>query len=79
LKPASKDLGHHRIFIRGNCLKYVIARGALKREQVAAQARWYDAGEQHLGLAHRTGGAPKFNERDDGRKELRLGHDASLE
>jgi hypothetical protein len=41
--------------------------------------RRHDAGEQHLGLALRTGGAPNFNERDDGRKQLRLGHDASLE
>jgi hypothetical protein len=59
-------------------LKYVIAPSALKRVQVDAQARRRDAGEQHLGLAHRTGGALNFNERD-GRKELRLGHDASLE
>ena len=35
----------------------MITHSALKRVQVDAQARRHDAGEQHLGLAHRTGGA----------------------
>jgi hypothetical protein len=78
-KPAFKSPGLHRIFIRGKRLKYVITHSALKRVQVDAQARWCDAGEQHLGLTRRTGGTLNFNERHDGRKELRPGHDASLE
>jgi hypothetical protein len=38
LKPASKALGLHGIFIRGMRLKYVIADGAFKRMQVDARA-----------------------------------------
>jgi len=57
----------------------VVTHSALKRLYADAQARRHDAEEQHLGLALRTGGALNFNERNDGRKELRLGHDASPE
>jgi hypothetical protein len=56
----------------------VITHSTFKRLQVDARARRHDAGEQHLGLALRTGGALNFNERNDGRKEFRLGHDASM-
>jgi hypothetical protein len=59
LKPASKDPGLHGIFIRGKDRKYVIADSTFKRMQVDAWACWLDAGEHHLGLALRTGGAPK--------------------
>jgi hypothetical protein len=38
LKPASKTLGLHGIFIRGMGLKYVIADSAFKRMQVDARA-----------------------------------------
>jgi hypothetical protein len=79
LKPASKTLGLHGVFIRGKGLKYVIAHSAFKRMQVDARACWLDADEHHLGLALRTGGALNCNEWNDGRQALRLGHDASLE
>jgi hypothetical protein len=79
LKPASKTLGLHGVFIRGKGLKYVIADSAFKRMQVDARARWLDTGEHHRGLAHRTSGALNCNEWNDGRQVLRLGHDASLE
>jgi hypothetical protein len=79
LKPASKTLGLHGIFIRGKGLKYLIADSAFKRMQVDAPgAYWLDADEHHLGLALRTGGALNCNEWNDGRQALRLGHDASL-
>jgi hypothetical protein len=77
LKPASKGLGLHRIFIRGKGLKYVIAGSTFKRMQVDARACWLDAGEHHIGLALRTGGAPKRNRWNGGRQTLRLVHDAS--
>jgi hypothetical protein len=38
LKPASKTLGLHRVFIRGEGLKYVIADSTFKRMQVDARA-----------------------------------------
>jgi hypothetical protein len=38
LKPASKTLGLHRIFIRGQGLKYVITDSTFKRMQVDARA-----------------------------------------
>jgi hypothetical protein len=80
LKPASKTLGLHGVFIRGKGLKYVIADSAFKRMQVDAPgACWLNADEHHLGLALRTGGALNCNEWNDGRQALRLGHDASLE
>jgi hypothetical protein len=80
LKPASKTLGLHGVFIRGKGLKYLIADSAFKRMQVDAPgACWLDADEHHLGLALRTGGAINCSERNDGRQALRLGHDASLE
>jgi hypothetical protein len=80
LKPASKTLGLHGVFIRGKGLKYVIADSAFKRMQVDAPgACWLDADEHHRGLALRTGGALNCNEWNDGRQALRLGHDASLE
>ena len=79
LKPASKTLGLHGVFIRGKGLKYLIADSAFKRMQVDARARWLDTGEHHRGLALRTSGALNCNEWNDGRQALRLGHDASLE
>ena len=78
MKPASKALGL-RIFIRGKGRKHLIADSALKRIQVDARASWFGAGEHHLGLALRTGGALNWNGWNDGRQALRLGHDASLE
>jgi hypothetical protein len=77
LKPTSKGLGLHRIFIRGKGSKYVIADSTFKRMQVDAWACRLDAGEHHLGIALRTGGAPKCNGWNGGRQVLRLGHDAS--
>jgi hypothetical protein len=80
LKPASKALGLHGVFIRGKGPKFVIADSAFKRMQVEAPgACWLDADEHHLGLAPRTGRALNCNEWNDGRQALRLGHDASLE
>jgi hypothetical protein len=80
LKPASKGLGLHGVFIRGKGLKYAIADSAFKRVQVDAPgACWLDADEHHRSLALRAGGAPNCSEWDDGRQGLRLGHDASLE
>jgi hypothetical protein len=79
LNPASKTLGFHGVFIRGEGLKYVIADSAFKRMQVDARACWLDTGEHHRGLAHWTSGALNCNEWNDGRQALRLGHDASLE
>jgi hypothetical protein len=80
LKPASKTLGLHGVFVRSEGRKYLIADSAFKRMQVDAPgARWLDADEHHLGLALRTGGALNCNEWNDGRQALRLGHDASLE
>jgi hypothetical protein len=61
LKPASKGLGLHRIFKRGKGRKYAIADSTFKRVQVDAWTCCLDAGEHHLGLALRAGGAPKRN------------------
>jgi hypothetical protein len=61
LKPASKALGLHRIFIRGEGCKYVIADSTFERVQVNALACWLDAGEHHLGLALWTAGTLKCN------------------
>ena len=79
LKPASKGLGLHRVFIRGKGRMYVVADGAFKGMQVDARACWLDTDEHHRGLALRTSGALNCNEWNDGRQALRLGHDASLE
>jgi hypothetical protein len=80
LKPASKALGLHGVFIGGKGPKYLIADGAFKRMQVdAPAASWLDADQHHLGLAPRTGRALNCSEWNDGRQALRLGHDASLE
>src|SRR5207344_3352419 len=79
LKPASKALGLHRVFIRGKGLMYAIADSAFKRMQVDARACQLDTDEHHRGLALRTSGALNCNEWNDGREALRLGHDASLE
>ena len=73
MKPASKTLGLHGVFIRGKGLEYVIADSAFKRMQVDAPACWLDADEHHLGLALRTGGALNCSKWDDGRQALRLG------
>ena len=79
MKPASKTLGLHGVFIRGKGLKYVIADGAFKRMQVdALGACWLDADEHHLGLAPRTSRALNCSEWNDGRQALRLGHDVCL-
>jgi hypothetical protein len=79
LKPASKTLGLHRVFVCGKGLKYVIADGAFKPMKVDARAGWLDADKHHRRLAVRTSGALKCNEWNGGRQVLRLGHDASLE
>jgi hypothetical protein len=81
LKPATKTLGPHGVFVCRKGLKYLIADSAFKRMQVDAHgACRLDGDEHHLGLALRTGGAPNCSERNDGRQDLRLGHDdASLE
>jgi hypothetical protein len=79
LKPASKFLGLHRVFIRGKGLKDVFADSAFKRVQVDARANWRDTGEPHRGLALRTGGTLNCSEWNDGRQALRLGHGASLD
>ena len=79
LKPASKTLGPHRVFIRRKGLMHAIADGAFKRVQVDAGACQLDTDEHHRGLALRTSGALNCNEWNDGRQALRLGHDASLE
>src|SRR5258708_28844351 len=62
LKPASKTLGLHRVFIRDKGLMYVIADSAFKRMQVDARAYWLDTVEHHRGLALRTSGALNCNE-----------------
>ena len=79
LKPASKTLGPHRVFIRRKGLMHAIADGAFKRVQVDAGACQLDTDEHHRGLALRTSGALNCNEWNDGRQALRLCHDASLE
>jgi hypothetical protein len=59
LKPATKTLGPHGVFIRRKGRKYLIADGAFKHMQVDGPgACRLDADEHHLGLALRTGGAP---------------------
>ena len=78
LKPASKTLGLHGIFIRGKGLKDVIAYSAFERVQVDTRAYRRDAGEPHRGPALRTGGALKRSRWNGGREGLGLGHDASL-
>jgi hypothetical protein len=77
LKPASKTLGLHGIFIRSKGLKYMSAGSAFKRVQVDARAYWRDAGEPHRGPALRTGRTLNWGEWNDGRQKLR--HDASLD
>jgi hypothetical protein len=62
LKPASKTLGLHGVFIRDKGGKYVIADSAFKRLQVDARACWLDTGEHHRGLALRTSGALNCNQ-----------------
>ena len=63
MKPASKTLGFHGVFIRGMGFEYVIADSAFERMQVDdTGAYWLDADEHHLGLALRTGGALNCNE-----------------
>src|SRR6202045_1685830 len=79
LKPASKTLRRHGVFIRSKGPEDVIADSAFKRMQVDARARWLDAGEHHRGLAPRTSGALKCNRWNGGRQALRSGHDPSLE
>ena len=79
LQPASKTLGLHGVFIRGEGFKCVIADSAFKRMQVDARACWLDTSEHHRGPALRAGGALICNEWSAGRRGLRLGHDASLE
>ena len=56
MKPASKTLGLHGIFIRGKGLMYAIADSAFKRMQVDARACQLDTDEHHRGLALRTSG-----------------------
>ena len=74
MKPASKTLGLHRVFIRVKGLKYVVADSAFKRMQVDAPgACWLDADEHHLGLALRTGGALNCNEWNEGRTGVETG------
>jgi hypothetical protein len=65
----------HRIFIRGESRKYLIADSALKHIQVHAGAFWLDAEEHHPSFALWTGGALKGNRWNGGRRALRLGHD----
>src|SRR6185312_14396377 len=77
LKPAAKDLGMHRIFVRAKRCKHVTADSTLKRMQVHARALWLDADEHHRSFAPRTSGALKCNRWNSGRRPLRLGHDAS--
>jgi hypothetical protein len=79
LKPAPKIPGLHWVCIRGKGLEYVIADSAFKRMQIDARVCRLDACEHHRGLALRTSWALNYNEWDDGRRALRLGHDASLE
>ena len=78
MKPASKALGLHGVFMGGKGLKYLIADGAFKRMQVDACACWLDTSKRHRGVALRTSRALNCHEWNDGRKGLRLGHDASL-
>ena len=67
MKPASKTLGRHGVFIRSKGLEYVIADSAFKRMQVDVPgACWLDADEHHTGLALRTGGALNCSEWNDG-------------
>ena len=47
--------------------------------QVGARKCRHDAGERHLSLALRTGRTFSGPERNDGRQQLRLGHQASFE
>ena len=79
MKPAAESPGMHRIFVRGQGRKCVIADSAFKRVQVDPRARWLDADEHHLGLAPRTGRALKWSRWNDGGRSSRLGHGASLQ
>ena len=79
LKPASKIPGLHGVCIRGKGLKYVKADGAFKRMQIDTRLCRLDAGQHHRRLAPRTGWTLNCSEWNDGRRGLRLGHDASLE
>jgi hypothetical protein len=76
LKPATKALGLHRIFIRGKRCKFVLADGTLEPMQVDAWVCWLDANEHHLGLALRADGPLKCNRWNGGRLALRWAHDA---
>ena len=68
LKPTSKTLGLHGVFMRSKGLKDLIADSAFKRMQIDVQgACRLDADEHHLGLAPRTGRAPNCSEWNDGR------------
>ena len=78
LKPATKVLRMHRIFVRGEGRKDLIADSALKRKQVDARSRRLDADQHHLGFTLRTGGTLKRSRWNGGRKALGLGHRASL-
>ena len=78
MKPASKSLGLHGVFIRGKGLKFAVADSAFERMQVDDTGAYrLDADEHHLGLAPRTGGALKCNRWNGGRQALRYRHDAS--
>jgi hypothetical protein len=78
LKPASKTLGLHGVFVRGKGLECAVADSAFKLMPVDACAGWLDTDEHHRRLAVRTSGALNCNEWNYGREVLRLGHDASL-
>jgi hypothetical protein len=76
LKPASKGLGFHGVFIRGEGLKDLIADSTPKRMQVDDPgACWLDADKHHRGLALRASGALNCGEWNDGRDG---GHEGSL-
>jgi hypothetical protein len=68
LKPASKGLGLHGVFIGSKGLKDLITDSASKRMQVDVPgASWLDADEHHRGLTLRTSGALNCSEWNDGR------------
>ena len=69
MKPASKALGLHGVFIGGKGLKDLIADSAFKRMQIDAPgACRLNADEHHLGLAPRTGRALNCGEWNDGQR-----------
>jgi hypothetical protein len=75
LKPATKSLGMHRIFMRSKGRKHVITDRAFERLQVGPRPYWLDTDEHHLGLAPRTGGTLEDPEQPfrGKRKRLRRG------